>query len=45
MKNEIFIIIITIICLIGIGSTGILVKYTMDLSRNLSITAYISNEE
>lgn len=45
MKNKIFFIIITIICLIGIVSIGLLVKYTIDLSRNLSITAYISNEE
>lgn len=45
MKDKVFYIIVTIICLIGIISTGILVKYTINLSRNLSITAYISNEE
>lgn len=45
MKDKVFFIIVTIICLIGIISTGILVKYTINLSRNLSITAYISNEE
>ena len=45
MKNKVFYIIITIICLIGIVSTGFLVKHTIDLSRNLSITSYISNEE
>lgn len=45
MKEKIFYIIIIIICLIGIVSTGLLVKYTIDLSKNLSITAYISNEE
>lgn len=45
MKNKIFYSIITIICLIGIVSTGLLVKHTIDLSKNLSITAYISNEE
>ncbi len=45
MKDKIFYIIVTVVCLIGIITTGILVKYTIDLSRNLSITAYISNEE
>lgn len=45
MKKKIFYIIITITCLIGIISTGLLVKYTIDLSKNLSITSYISNEE
>lgn len=45
MKDKIFYIIIMIICLLGIIGTGLLVKYTIDLSRNLSITAYISNEE
>ena len=45
MKDKIFYSIITIICLIGIVSTGLLVKHTMDLSKHLSITAYISNEE
>lgn len=45
MKDKIFYIIVAVVCLIGIISTGILVKYTIDLSRNLSITAYISNEE
>lgn len=45
MKNKVFYTIITIICLIGIVITGLLVKYTIDLSRDLSITSYISNEE
>ena len=45
MKDKVFYIIITIICLIGIVSTSFLVKHTIDLSRNLSITSYISNEE
>ncbi len=45
MKNKIFYSIVTIICLIGIVSTGLLVKHTLDLSKNLSITAYISNED
>ena len=45
MKDKIFYGIITIICLIGILSTGLLIKHTIDLSKNLSITAYISNEE
>lgn len=45
MKDKVFYIIITIICLIGIVSTVFLVKHTIDLSRNLSITSYISNEE
>ena len=45
MKDKVFYIIITIICLIGIVSTFFLVKHTIDLSRNLSITSYISNEE
>lgn len=45
MKDKTFYIIITIICLIGIVSTGLLVKRTIDLSKHLSITAYISNEE
>ena len=45
MKDKVFYIIITIICLIGIVSTSFLVKYTIDLSRNVSITSYISNEE
>ena len=45
MRDKIFYSIIIIICLIGIVSTGLLVKHTIDLSKNLSITAYISNEE
>ncbi len=45
MKDKIFYIIVAIICLIGIVSTAILVKYTINLSKQLSITAYISNEE
>ena len=45
MKEKIFYIIVTVVCLIGIILTGILVKYTIDLSQNLSITAFISNEE
>lgn len=45
MKDKIFYIIITIICLIGLILTGLLVKYTINLSRSLSITSYISNEE
>jgi len=45
MKDKIFYCIIVIICLIGIVSTGLLVKNTIDLSKNLSITAFISNEE
>lgn len=45
MKDKLFYSIIVIICLIGIVSTGLLVKHTMDLSENISITAYISNEE
>lgn len=45
MKDKIFYSIIVIICLIGIVSTGLLVKYTLDLSKNLSITSFISNEE
>ena len=44
MKDKIFYIIITCICLIGVVGTGLLVKYTNDLSKKLSITAYISNE-
>ena len=45
MKDKVFYIIITVICLIGLTSTLLLVKHTIDLSRKLSITAYISNEE
>ena len=45
MKDKFFYIIIAVICLIGIISTGLLIKYTMDLSQKSSITAYISNEE
>ena len=45
MRDKIFYIIIIIVCVIGIVSTGLLVKYTIDLSKSLSITAYISNEE
>lgn len=45
MKDKFFYMIIAIICLIGVATTGLLVKYTLDLSKNLSITAYISNEE
>ncbi len=44
MKDKVFYIILTIIILIGIFLTGMLVKYTLDLSQNLSITAFISNE-
>lgn len=45
MKDKIFYIIVIIICLIGLISTGLLLKYTIDLSKELSITAFISNEE
>ena len=45
MKNQTFYAVIAIVCLIGILSTGLLVKHTVDLSQNLSITAYIANEE
>lgn len=45
MKDKVFYSIITIICLIGIVLTGLLVKYTVDLKENMSITSYISNEE
>ena len=44
MRDKIFYVIITIICLIGITSIGCLLKYTIELSRDLSVTAYISNE-
>lgn len=45
MKKEIFYIVVIIICLVGMISTGLLIKYTIDLSKNVSITSYISNEE
>lgn len=45
MKDKIFYIIIALICLIGIICTASLVKYTIDLSEKMSITAFISNEE
>ena len=45
MKDKIFYIIVIIICIIGVISTGTLVKYTINLKKSLSITAYISNEE
>ena len=45
MKKEIFYIVVIIICLMGIISKGLLIKYTIDLSKNVSITSYISNEE
>lgn len=45
MKNNIFYTIIIIVCLIGFILTGSLVKYTIDLSKQSSITAFISNEE
>lgn len=45
MKDKVFYSIITIICLIGIVLTGLLIKYTVDLKENMSITSYISNEE
>ena len=45
MKDKFFYIILAIVCLIGIIITGILVKYTIYLRDELSITAFISNEE
>lgn len=45
MKEKVFYSIIAIICVIGIVTTGLLVKYTIDLKDNLSITSFISNEE
>lgn len=45
MNDKIFYTIIVFVCLIGLISTGYLVKYTIDLSKQLSITSYISNEE
>ncbi len=45
MKNNIFYTIVIIVCLIGFIVTGNLVKYTIDLSKQSSITAFISNEE
>lgn len=45
MKNNIFYTIIAIVCLIGFMITGMIVKYTIDLSNKSSITAVISNEE
>ena len=45
MKDKFFYIILAIVCLIGMVITGILVKYTIDLRDELSITAFISNEE
>ena len=45
MKNKIFYTIIVVICLIGFIITGFLVKYTLDLVNQSSITAVISNEE
>ena len=45
MKDKFFYIILAIVCLIGIVITGILVKYAIDLRDELSITAFISNEE
>lgn len=45
MKNNIFYAIVIIVCLIGFVVTGSLVKYTIDLSKQSSITAFISNEE
>ena len=44
MKDKTFFIIVAIICLIGVVTTGILIKHTIDLSKNLSITSFISNE-
>ncbi len=45
MKDKTFYTIIIIICLLGVLLTGKLIKYTIDLSKKLSITAFISNEE
>ena len=45
MKDKTFYIIVTVVCLIGIIATGMLAKYTIDLSKELSITSFISNEE
>ncbi|MCR5187020.1 MAG: hypothetical protein K6D97_07925 [Clostridia bacterium] len=45
MKDKMFYSIVIVICFIGIVTTGLLVKYTVNLSKHLSITAYISNEE
>ncbi len=45
MKDILFYIIVVILCLVGIITTSCLVKYTLDLKENLSITSYISNEE
>ncbi len=45
MKDNIFYTILIIVCIIGFICTGILVKYTIDLTKNASLTAFISNEE
>ncbi len=45
MRDKFFYSIIAVICLVGMVLTGLLIKYTIDLRENMSITSYISNEE
>lgn len=45
MNDKKFYIIILIIIFLGLITSGILIKYTMDLKENVSITSFISTEE
>ncbi len=44
MSEKQFKIILIAIMLLGVITSGILVKYTIDLSKKASITAFISTE-
>lgn len=44
MSEKQFKIILIAIMLLGVITSGILVKYTIDLSKKSSITAFISTE-
>ena len=45
MKEKIFYLILILISVIGCIFTGLHVKYVIDMSKDMSITAFISNEE